>query len=139
MLDPRLIRNELDDVAQRLARRGYELDREAIAALEAQRKDLQVRTQDLQNERNTKSKGIGKAKAAGEDTAPLLAAVADLGDRLKAAETELAEVQGRLEDILMGVPNLPHESVPDGRDENDNVEVRRWGEPPRFDFGARSR
>jgi len=137
MLDPRLIRNELDEVAARLERRGFALDRERITSLETSRKDLQVRTQELQNERNTKSKAIGKAKAAGEDAAPLLAAVADLGDRLKAAETELAGVQGQLDEILMGVPNLPHASVPDGKDENDNVEVRRWGEPPAFDFEPR--
>ncbi len=137
MLDPRLIRNELDDVAVQLARRGYTLERERIAELESRRKAIQVRTQDLQNERNTQSKAIGKAKAAGEDAAPLLAAVADLGDRLKAAEAELAEVQAALDAILMGIPNLPHASVPDGNDENDNVEVRRWGEPPAFEFEPR--
>jgi len=137
MLDPRLIRNELDDVAVQLARRGYTLERERIAELESRRKAIQVRTQDLQNERNTQSKAIGKAKAAGEDAAPLLAAVADLGDRLKAAESELAEVQAALDAILMGIPNLPHASVPDGKDENDNVEVRRWGEPPAFEFEPR--
>ncbi len=134
MLDPKLLRSELEDVARGLARRGFTLDTARIAALEAKRKELQVQTQELQNERNTRSKSIGKAKAAGEDIAPLLQEVADLGDRLKSAEADLAALQAELEDISMGIPNLPHESVPDGRDENDNQEVRRWGEPPQFDF-----
>jgi seryl-tRNA synthetase len=134
MLDPKLLRTQLDDVASALARRGFTLDTARIGELEARRKDLQVQTQELQNERNTRSKSIGKAKAAGEDIAPLLQEVADLGDRLKAAEADLAGLQAELESIVLGIPNLPHESVPDGRDENDNAEVRRWGEPPQFDF-----
>ena len=137
MLDPRLIRNDLDHVCRQLERRGFRLDAAHIGELEARRKTLQVRTQELQNERNTKSRAIGKAKAAGEDAAPLLAAVADLGDKLKAAEEDLASIQRQLDDILLGVPNLPHESVPDGQDESANVEVRRWGEPRRFDFEPR--
>jgi len=136
MLDPKLLRTQLDDVASALARRGFTLDTARIGELEARRKDLQVQTQELQNERNTRSKSIGKAKAAGEDIAPLLQEVADLGDRLKAAEADLAGLQAELESIVLGIPNLPHESVPDGRDENDNAEVRRWGEPPQFDFEA---
>lgn len=134
MLDPKLIRAELDEVAEKLASRGFTLDVEKLAALEEQRKELQVRTQDLQRLRNNSAKAIGKAKANGEDTVPLLAAVADLGDKLNDGEAELREVQLELDGILMGVPNLPHESVPIGIDENDNEEVRRWGEPKSFTF-----
>ncbi len=134
MLDPRLFRTELEITAQQLARRGFVLDTAAIARLEAERKDIQVRTQELQAERNSSSKAIGQAKARGEDAAPLLAAVADLGDRLKEAEARLNAIQDELNAILMGVPNIPHDSVPAGRDENDNVEVRRWGTPRSFSF-----
>ena len=134
MLDPRLLRNELDTVARQLARRGMRLDVERIAGLEARRKELQVAAQELQNERNSRSRQIGKAKAAGEDIRPLLAEVSDLGDRLKAAQDELQAVQRELRDISLGLPNLPHPDVPDGRDEEDNREERRWGEPRRFDF-----
>lgn len=137
MLDPRLLRSDLAQTAARLASRGFTLDTRSLAALEDQRKQIQVRTQQLQNDRNTRSKAIGKAKAAGEDTAPLLAAVADLGDQLKQAEAELEAVQQRLNDILLGVPNLPHASVPVGRDENDNQEVRRWGEPRQLAFAPK--
>ncbi len=137
MLDPKRFRSELDDIAAQLARRGFELDTARVQALEARRKALQVRTQELQNERNTRSRSIGRAKAAGEDIQPLLDAVADLGEQLKAAEVELAEVQGELNALLLGVPNLPHPSVPDGKDEDDNREERRWGEPPAFDFEPR--
>jgi seryl-tRNA synthetase len=134
MLDPKLIRSELEAVAEKLARRGFTLDIAQLTELENRRKDLQVRTQDLQSLRNNSSKAIGKAKANGEDAAPLLAAVADLGDKLRDAEVELGEVQERLNDILMSMPNLPHDSVPLGIDENDNEEVRRWGEVKSFDF-----
>jgi len=137
MLDPRLIRNQLDETAVRLAARGFKLDTARIAALEAERKDVQVRTQALQNERNTRSKAIGKAKAAGEDIAPLMAEVADLGEQLKQGEARLEALQAELNDILLGVPNIPHASVPAGKDENDNLEVRRWGEPRSFDFTPR--
>jgi seryl-tRNA synthetase len=119
---------------QSLARRGFTLDTDALTKLEAQRKAIQVETQELQNERNTRSKSIGKAKAAGEDIAPLLAEVSTLGDRLKEGQDKLNIVQEALQDILMGIPNLPHESVPDGKNEDDNVEIRRWGEPAQFDF-----
>jgi seryl-tRNA synthetase len=134
MLDPKLLRADLDGVAARLARRGFQLDGPRLTELEARRKTLQVEAQELQNERNTKSKSIGKAKAAGEDIQPLLDAVADLGDRLKAAEDALGEVQQAINEIALGIPNLPHDSVPDGKDEDDNREERRWGEPPAFDF-----
>ncbi len=134
MLDPKLLRQDLDGVAAQLARRGYSLDTATLSALETQRKALQVETQQLQNTRNTRSKSIGQAKARGEDIAPLLAEVSELGDRLKRKEAELAELQARLDAILMGIPNLLDEDVPDGADENDNVELRRVGEPPAFDF-----
>ena len=134
MLDPRLLRNELHEVAARVARRGFRLDTGRIEALENERKALQVQVQELQNERNTRSRSIGRAKAAGEDIAPLLAEVADLGERLKAAEVQLQRLQDELRDLQLGIPNLPHESVPDGSGEDENLEVRRWGEPPVFDF-----
>ena len=134
MLDPHLLRAELGYVAEQLARRGIALDTGRIEALEARRKAIQVRTQELQGERNSRSRLIGQAKKAGEEVAPLLAQVADLGDKLKAAEAELAEVQNDLSQIALGLPNLPHASVPDGRDEGDNREERRWGQPRVFAF-----
>ena len=134
MLDPRLLRTELTQVAEQLARRGFVLDVERISELESRRKALQVQTQELQNERNTRSKSIGKAKAAGQDLQPLLAAVADLGDKLKAAEDGLQQLQDELESIYLGIPNLPHYSTPSGRDENDNAEIRRWSEPSAFPY-----
>lgn len=134
MLDPHLIRQELGDVARRLSARGFVVDVEAVARLETRRKALQVRTQELQNERNVRSKAIGHAKAAGADTSEMLAAVAHLGDDLKRAQDELAALQGELEDYLLALPNLPHESVPPGRGEDDNVELRRHGTPHAFGF-----
>ena len=134
MLDPKRLRTELDEVAQQLKRRNFELDVDSIRALEERRKSAQTSTQELQNERNSRSKNIGQAKAKGEDIAPLLAEVADLGDKLKAAEQELGEIQGALEAIAMGVPNILDASVPDGLSEDDNVEIRLWGEPATFDF-----
>ena len=137
MLDPKLLRNDLDGVARALQRRGYTLDKARFAALEERRKAYQVRADELRNERNTRSKAIGRAKAAGEDAAPMLAEVTDLGERLKAVELELAEVQAELEAALYDLPNLLHESVPDGADESDNLELRRWGAPRAFDFEAK--
>lgn len=134
MLDPRLIRNQLQETAVQLRRRGIELDTARIEALENERKDIQTRTQQLQNERNTCSKEIGKLKAAGQDIEPMRAQVAAMGDELARCESRLEELQRQLTDILLQIPNVPHASVPDGRDENDNVEVRRWGEPRAFDF-----
>ena len=134
MLDPKLLRNDLEAVAETLARRGFQLDIGPVADLETRRKALQVEAQELQNERNTKSKAIGKAKAAGGDIQPLLDEVATLGDRLKAANDALLEVQDALRIVALGMPNLPDASVPDGADENDNREERRWGEPRAFDF-----
>ena len=134
MLDPKLIRADISAVAAQLKRSGYYLDVSTIEALESKRKQCQVNTEQLQSERNTKSKSIGKAKAAGEDIQPLLDEVAGLGDSLDRAKAELGEIQAQMDAILMEIPNLPHESVPQGKDESDNVEIRRWGEPRAFDF-----
>ncbi len=134
MLDPRLLRTELARVTEQLARRGIRLDAASLEGLEAERKALQTRVQELQSQRNTRSKAIGKAKAAGQDIAPLLAEVADLGNELKAGEDRLAGIQREFSEIGLGLPNLPDATVPDGRDESDNREERRWGEPPRFAF-----
>jgi seryl-tRNA synthetase len=134
MLDPKLLRAELAHVAQQLARRGLTIDTDRIEALEERRKALQVEVQELQNQRNVKSKAIGKAKAAGEDIAPLRAEVAAFGDRLKLLDEALGEIQEQMRDIALGLPNLPDASVPDGADEDSNREERRWGEPRAFDF-----
>jgi len=134
MLDPKLLRTDLDTVVKKLMRRGVQLDTRALATLEERRKQVQVRTQQLQAERNAKSKAIGLAKSRGEDSSQIMQEVANLGAALKQAESDLEQIQGELSDIALGIPNLPHESVPDGRDENDNREIRRWGEPRRFEF-----
>ena len=115
MLDPRLFRGDLDNTAAQLARRDYQLDVEAIARLEGERKKLQVHTQELQKERNQSSKSIGQAKAKGEDIAPLLAEVVKLGEGLKAAEQELNQIQSELESISLSVPNMPPELTPAGK------------------------
>ncbi|MGA1562791.1 MAG: serine--tRNA ligase, partial [Gammaproteobacteria bacterium] len=137
MLDPNLFRTQLDETAAQLARRGFTLDTARIAALEVERKDLQVRTQELQNQRNTQSKSIGQAKAKGEDVAPLLEAVGKIKEELEGAEQRLTLLQEELHGLLAGVPNLPHASVPAGKSESDNVEVRRWGAPREFAFEVR--
>lgn len=134
MLDAKLIRTQLQEVAERLATRGYQLDVNHIEALEARRKTVQTRTEQLQAERNARSKGIGQAKQRGEDIAPLLAEVDRMGSELTAAKGELDSIQGELDQLLLGIPNLPHDSVPVGLSEEDNVEVRRWGTPREFDF-----
>jgi len=134
MLDPRLFRSDLELVVQQLQRRGFQLDAAAYQALEDRRKDVQVKTQELQNERNTRSKAIGQAKAKGEDIQPLLDQVADLGDQLKAAEAELNDIQNQLNALLEGIPNILDEAVPAGKSDADNVEISRWGEPRQFDF-----
>jgi seryl-tRNA synthetase len=134
MLDPRLLRSDPGTVAKQLARRGFHLDTNALQALDDRRKSIQVQTQELQAERNVRSKNIGKAKAAGEEIAPLLKEVEGLGEQLKSCEQQLDSVQQELHTILMEIPNLPHESVPDGKGEEDNPELRRWGEPRAFDF-----
>ncbi|WP_445357255.1 serine--tRNA ligase [Microbulbifer sp. ANSA002] len=134
MLDPKLIRTDMDQVAAALKKRGVELDTAKLEALEERRKELQVRTESLQNERNSKSKNIGRAKAAGEDIAPLLKEVESLGGELQNAKQALSELQEELDSILSAIPNLPDASVPEGESEDDNVEVRRWGQPRSFDF-----
>jgi seryl-tRNA synthetase len=134
MLDPRLVRAQLEQTATRLARRGFTLDVAAFRELEERRKLLQVETQSLQNERNAKSRAIGQAKARGEDVGPLLQAVAGLCDRLQEKERALAEIQSRIEELLLNVPNLLDDDVPEGGSEADNVEILRVGEPPDFDF-----
>ena len=134
MLDAKYFREELEQTAERLKTRGFELDVDSLQKLEQQRKEIQVRTEQLQAERNSRSKAIGKAKAAGEDIQPLLDAVSDLGSQLDAAKEELKVVQQQLQDIIMGVPNLPADGVPVGADEDENEEISRWGEPRSFDF-----
>lgn len=137
MLDPKFLRNELTETAARLAQRGFVLDTARLTELEEVRRELQVKTQDLQNLRNTKSKAIGQAKGRGEDIAPLLAEVDGLGAELDVAKQQLDAVLAEVEQIALTVPNLPHESVPAGKDEQDNVEVRRCGEPRQFDFDVK--
>ncbi|MDM8192786.1 serine--tRNA ligase [Pseudomonas koreensis] len=134
MLDSKLLRSNLQDVADRLASRGFALDTARIEALEEQRKTVQTRTEALQAERNARSKSIGQAKQRGEDIAPLMADVERMAGELSAGKVELDAIQTELDSILLGIPNLPHESVPVGKDEDDNVEVRRWGSPTQFDF-----
>jgi seryl-tRNA synthetase len=134
MLDPRLFRTNLDEVATQLARRGLEIDKAAFAALENRRKDIQVLTQNLQNERNTRSKAIGQAKARGEDVQPLLDAVAHIGDDLKHNEQALEAIQTELETLLLNIPNILDTDVPDGKGDEDNKAIKRWGEPRQFEF-----
>lgn len=134
MLDPKHLRNDIEQTAEKLKSRGYELDVSAFNQLEERRKSLQVRTQELQNDRNVRSKSIGKAKASGEDIAPLLAEVGKLGEELDAAKAELSQLLEDIAAFSYGIPNLPDDSVPAGKDENDNLEILRWGEPRAFDF-----
>lgn len=134
MLDPRLFRNELDFVKEQLSRRSFNFNADYYLELENRRKDIQVKTQELQNERNSRSKAIGIAKSKGEDVQPLLDQVQHLGDELKAAEAELSDVQAKMTALMEGIPNILDESVPDGKSEDDNVEISRWGEPRKFEF-----
>ena len=135
MLDPALLRSNPSELAVRLREgRGFELDVAALESLEAERKGLQVRTQELQHLRNARSKAIGQAKGRGEDVAPLLVEVAGLGDELKAGEARLDAIRAGIEAIALGIPNLPDASVPVGADESANVEQKRWGTPRSFDF-----
>ena len=134
MLDSKLLRSNLQDVADRLASRGFTLDVARIDALEAKRKEVQTLTEKLQAERNAISKSIGQAKARGEDIAPLMASVETMGSDLANGKAELDVIQTELDAILLGLPNLPDASVPVGADEDDNVEIRRWGTPTAFDF-----
>ena len=137
MIDPKLLRQAASDVAQNLARRGFTFDTEEYLALEERRKALQVETESLRSDRNSSAKRIGMAKAKGEDIAPLLAAVKDLGERLESNEAALQEVQSSLSDIELGLPNLLADDVPDGNAESDNREERRWGEPAELGFEAK--
>jgi seryl-tRNA synthetase len=134
MLDPKLLRNDLDSVAERLKIRNFDLDITQIETLEAQRKKIQVETENLQAERNSRSKNIGKARAAGEDIEPLKQEVSRLGEELEKAKAELANIQQQLDTIYLAIPNLPDDTVPPGKDERANQEVRRWGSPRVFDF-----
>ncbi|MDD1610765.1 MAG: serine--tRNA ligase [Methylococcaceae bacterium] len=137
MLDPRLFRTELDFVKAQLARRSFAFDADGYVTLEARRKDIQVKTQELQNQRNSNAKAIGQAKAKGEDVQPLLDQVAELGDELKAAETELASIQVAMDGLMSSMPNILDAAVPEGKDEDANLEISRWGEPREFDFVAK--
>ncbi|CNK61204.1 seryl-tRNA synthetase [Yersinia enterocolitica] len=137
MLDPNMLRNELDAVAEKLARRGFKLDVEMLRQQEERRKVLQVETESLQAERNSRSRLIGAAKARGEDIEPLRLEVNELGEKLDAAKAELDKLQNEIRDLALSIPNLPDDSVPVGKDENDNLEVSRWGEPRQYDFEVR--
>jgi seryl-tRNA synthetase len=138
MLDPSLLRTQPAELAARLREtRGFDLDVAALETLEAERKQLQVRTQELQNLRNTRSKAIGQAKARGEDVSALMAEVAGFGDELKSSEERLDDIRARIEAIALGIPNLPDASVPPGGDETGNVEQHRWGTPRGFDFAVK--
>lgn len=134
MLDPNLLRNEPDAVAEKLARRGFTLDVERLRALETQRKQLQVETENLQAARNARSKSIGQAKARGEDIEPLRQQVNQLAERLQVASHELDTLQNTIRQLALSMPNIPDDVVPTGRDESDNLEISRWGEPRQFDF-----
>ena len=135
MLDPTLLRGQLADTAARLkATRGYDLDVAGLERLEAERKQLQTRTQELQNLRNTRSKAIGMAKGKGEDTTALMAEVAGIADELKTSEQRLEDIRAEIDRIALTIPNIPHASVPLGKDETENKEIHRWGTPRQFDF-----
>ena len=136
MLDPKLIRSDLDLVSAQLARRGFVLDVDSFKELEAQRRIVQSRTQELQNERNSRSKLVGQAKARGEDIQPLLDEMQSFGDELKSMESELDAIQQSLEELLLGIPNLLDDAVPAGKSEDDNLEVFRWKDPEVFTFPA---
>lgn len=137
MIDPKLLRQSAHDVAARLARRNFQFDADAYVALEEQRKALQVDVETLRNERNTSSRAIGQAKAKGEDIQPLLDAVNSLGEKLEAADEKLKAVRESLADIELGLPNILADEVPDGADEESNVEIRRWGTPAEYEFKPR--
>lgn len=137
MIDPKLLRQSANEVAENLARRNFEFDADAYLTLEEKRKALQVDVETLRAEKNSSAKNVGKAKAQGEDIEPLLAAVKDLGERLEQSDAELQSVQSELQEIELGLPNLLHDDVPSGSDESDNTEVLVWGDVPQFDFEPR--
>jgi seryl-tRNA synthetase len=134
MLDIQQLRTDLHDIAARLAQRGYDFPISDFDSLEQQRKSIQTQTQSLQAKRNAASKQIGIAKQRGEDVASIMAEVANLGNELKQAENQLESIQTTLQQLLLEIPNLPHDSVPEGKDDTDNLEIRRWGTPRNFDF-----
>lgn len=134
MLDPKQLRSHLDEFARKLARRGYKLDTAVLADLEERRKRVQVTAQQFQAERNAKSKIVGVAKSKGEDASRLIQEVANIGTALTQSENELVQIQNDISEIALGIPNIPHDSVPDGKDETDNKEIRRWGELRKFEF-----
>jgi seryl-tRNA synthetase len=137
MLDPQLLRNNLTEVVEKLTQRGFVVDQTRLTELEAARKQCQIETEKLQSERKNRSKEIGKAKAAGKDTTELLNSVSELGEQLKSRAAELEQIQTELNSIVMGIPNIPHETVPTGTTENDNLEIRRWGAVKQFELGAK--
>jgi seryl-tRNA synthetase len=137
VLDPKLLRSDLTGVAAALARRGFVLDVETFAALEEQRKAVQIEADRLRAERNANAKAVGHAKSKGEDASALLAAGESLGQQLQRVDRELEAIQARVATLQLGLPNIPHASVPEGRDEAANVEVRRWGVPRQFDFAPK--
>ena len=134
MIDPQLLRKDIAAVAARLATRKFQLDVEKFNALESERKSLQTRTEELQAKRNQLSKAIGMKKGKGEDAAAEMAEVAQVNADMESGATRLSTLQAEISDFLMGIPNLPDESVPAGKDETENKEVKRWGEQPIFDF-----
>jgi len=137
MLDPKLVRSNIEEIAQKLIVKKYKFDTDRFALLEEKRKSIQTQTEELQSERNTRSKSIGKAKASGQDIAPLIAEMDEIGNKLEEAKAELKLVQDELNSILAGMPNLPDAEVPEGESEDDNVQVRKWGEPKTFNFTAK--
>jgi seryl-tRNA synthetase len=134
MLDPKLVRTQTNEIASKLALKKYQFDTALFTSLEEQRKSIQTQTEELQSERNTRSKSIGKAKSAGEDIAPLIAEMDSIGEKLESAKTELRVVQDKLNDFMAGMPNIPDEEVPAGESEDENVEVLKWGQPGQFSF-----
>lgn len=134
MLDPKLLRNSIDTVAARLKKRGFDLDVAKFAELDEKRKALQIKMQELQNERNVRSKEVGQAKAAGKNVEEVFKSLKQLSDTLKAQEESYAAVQQEVDDFLAVIPNLTHDSVPEGKNENDNKTIRTWGEPTKFSF-----
>ena len=137
MIDPKLLRTELDTVAEKLAKRGYELDKAFWQQVEEQRKSIQVKTEELQAKKNAGAKQIGLMKRNGENTDALMAEMATISSEMKQAEDALKALQEKIQAAALTIPNLPDDSVPAGKDENDNVEMRRWGEPRQFDFAVK--
>jgi len=137
MLDAKIIRSNAEEVAVKLKKKGYQFDTALFHKLEEQRKAIQTRTEELQSERNSRSKNIGKAKASGEDIAPLIEAMNAIGEDLEVAKKELKSTQDEMQGLLAGMPNIPDDAVPEGESEDDNVEVRRWGQPKAFDFDVK--